>query len=163
MKYNREEVREKFKDLFEHSLELIYVNDLKGNFLDANDIALKSLGYKREDIPNISFIDLVDKENLNKAIEVTKEIVQRGKQTERSEYRLKTKNGKYIYVETYAIPLKKNGKIYAILGIGNDITEQKNAEQKLKESEEKYRHLFEDSPYFVGLVDLKGNLIDCNN
>jgi hypothetical protein len=32
--YNKEEVREKFKDLFEHSLDLIYVNDLYGNFLE---------------------------------------------------------------------------------------------------------------------------------
>ncbi|MFX1409201.1 MAG: PAS domain S-box protein, partial [Promethearchaeota archaeon] len=163
MGYNKEEIREKFKDLFENSLDLIYVNDLKGNILDANDIALKALGYKREEIPNISFIDLVDKENLAKAIKVTKEIVQKGKQTERSEYKLKTKNGKFIYVETYAIPLKNNDKIYAILGIGNNITERKIAEQKLKDSEEKYRHLFENSPYFVGLVDLKGNLIDCND
>ena len=44
--YNREEIRGKFKDLFDYSLDLIYVNDLKGNFLDANAIALKKLGYK---------------------------------------------------------------------------------------------------------------------
>jgi len=163
MKYNKEEIREKFKDLFENSLDLIYVNDLKGNILDANEIALKSLGYKREEISDLSFIDLVDKENLFKAIKVTKEIVEKGKQTERREYKLKKRDGKFIYVETYAIPLKKNDKIYAILGIGTNITERKIAEQKLRESEEKYRHLFESSPYFVGLVDLKGNLIDCND
>jgi len=163
MKHNKEEIREKFKDLFENSLDLIYVNDLKGNILDANDIALKSLGYKKEEISNISFINLVDQENLLKAIKVTKEIVEKGRQTERSEYKLKKKEGNFIYIETYAIPLKKNDKIYAILGIGTDITERKIAEQKLKESKEKYRHLFENSPDFVGLVDLKGNLIDCNN
>ena len=163
MKYNKEEIREKFKDLFENSLDLIYVNDLKGNILDANDIALKSLGYKMEEISNISFINLVDQENLLKAIKVTKEIVEKGRQTERSEYKLKKKDGNFIYIETYAIPLKKNDKIYAILGIGTDITERKIAEQNLKESKEKYRHLFENSPDFVGLVDLKGNLIDCNN
>jgi PAS domain S-box-containing protein len=163
MKYNKEEIREKFKDLFENSLDLIYVNDLKGNILDANDIALETLGYKRDDIPNISFIDLVDEENLFKAIKLTKEIVEKGKQTERSEYKLKKKDGDFIYIETYAIPIKKNDKIYAILGIGTNITEQKVAEQKLRESEEKYRHLFESSPYFVGLVDLKGNLLDCND
>ncbi|GAH19927.1 unnamed protein product, partial [marine sediment metagenome] len=42
-----------------------------------------------------------------------------------------------------------------------DITERKNWEQKLSESEEKYRHLFESCPYSIGLLDLKGNLIDC--
>ena len=44
MEYDKEEVRERFKELFEYSLELIYVNDLNGNFLDANDITLITLG-----------------------------------------------------------------------------------------------------------------------
>ena len=47
MPYNHEEIREKFRDLFEYSLDLIYVFDLKGNLLDANDILLKKLEYKR--------------------------------------------------------------------------------------------------------------------
>jgi PAS domain S-box-containing protein len=163
MKYKRDEIKEKYQDLFEYSLDLIYVNDLRGNFLDANDIALKILGYKREEIPNISFINLIEKDELIKAYKVIKEIKDTGKQSTRRQYKLKTKYGKIIYVETFAIPLRKNGKIYAVLGIGNDITEIKLAEQKLIESEEKYRHLFQNSPFFVGLVDLNGVLIDCND
>jgi len=45
----------------------------------------------------------------------------------------------------------------------NDITDRKRAEKKLKVSEEKYRHLFATSPYFIGLIDTKGVLIDCND
>ncbi len=160
MRFNSEEIREKYKDLFEFSLDLIYVNDLRGNFLDANDVALKKLGFKRDEIPDISFIDLLDRDNLMKAIKVTNEIRKTGKQSEHSEYKLKTKEGKFIYVETYAIPLKKNKKIYAILGIGNDVTERKLAEQKLRESEEKYRYLFEDSPFAIILINSKGEIID---
>ena len=88
MKYNAEEIREKYKDLFEFSLDIIYVNDLRGNFLDANDIALETLGYKRNEIPDISFIDLLDEENLMKALKVTNEIRKTGKQSKRSEYKL---------------------------------------------------------------------------
>lgn len=160
MKYNREEIREKYRDLFEFSLDLIYVHDTKGNFLDANEIALKTLGFSRVEIPNISFIDLLDEENLIKAIKVTNEIRKNGRQAKRSEYMLKTKNGSYIYVETYGIPLKRNDRIYAILGIGNDITEQKLSEQKLKESEGKYRYLFEDSPFAIILLNSEGKIID---
>jgi PAS domain S-box-containing protein len=160
LKYNREEVREKYKDLFEFSLDLIYVNDMRGNFLDANNIALKKLGFQRDEIPDISFIDLIDKENLMKAIKVTNELKKIGSQSERSEYKLKTKQGDFIYVETYGIPLKKNDKVYAILGIGTDITERKIAEQRLKESEEKYRYLFEDSPFAIILINSHGEIID---
>ncbi|TFG26595.1 MAG: PAS domain-containing sensor histidine kinase [Promethearchaeota archaeon] len=161
-KFDKEEIREKFKDLFEHSLDLIYVNDLKGNFLDANDIALKKLGYKREDIPSLSFIDLIDKEQLIKALETTKEIFDTGKNSERTEYKLKTKQDDFIYVNTYAIPLKKDGKIYAIFGVGTDITESKVAEQKLQDSEIKFRHLFESSPLMIVLMNVEGKIIDIN-
>ena len=163
MRYNREDIKEKYKDLFEYSLDLIYVNDLRGNFLDANDIALETLGYEREEISNISFTDLIEREDLIKAFNVIREIKETGKQSKHRQYKLKTRNGQIIYVETFAIPLRKNGKIYAILGIGNDITDTKLAEQRLIESEEKYRHLFQNSPFFVGLVDVNGVLIDCND
>jgi PAS domain S-box-containing protein len=163
MKYRREEIEEKYKDLFEYSLDLIYVSDLRGNFLDANDIALQKLGYKREEIPYITFIDLIEKDEMRKAFKVITEIVETGKQSKRRQYQLRTRNSNLIYLETFAIPLRKENKIYAILGIGNDITETILAERKLVESEEKYRHLFQNSPFFVGLVDLNGVLIDCNN
>jgi len=40
---------------------------------------------------------------------------------------------------------------------------QEMTEKKGTESERKYRHLFETSPYFIGLIDIKGFLIDCND
>ncbi|MFW9937644.1 MAG: PAS domain S-box protein [Candidatus Thorarchaeota archaeon] len=166
MEYNKEEIRERFHDLFEHSLDLIYVNDLKGNFLDANDITLLTLGYEREEIPKISFMDLVDEDNLKKAFEVTKEIYTKGKQSKRSEYKIKAKDGNYIYVETYGIPLEKEGKIYAILGIGVNITERKKAGQKVKDSGEMFKAIYKEGPiptYTWKKVDNDFILVDFNN
>ena len=146
MTYNRDELRESYKDLFKHSLDLIYVSDLYGNFLDANDLTLLALGYEREEIPNIKFLDLLEKDELNIAYGVLKEILKIGKQSKRREYKIRAKNGNFIFVETYAMPLKKNGKMYAILGIGRNITERKKAEHKLIDSEEMYRALYKEGP-----------------
>ncbi|MHA2289659.1 MAG: PAS domain-containing protein, partial [Promethearchaeota archaeon] len=44
----------------------------------------------------------------------------------------------------------------------NDITDSKRAEMKIKESEQKYRHLFEHSPFSIVLLDLDGKIIDMN-
>jgi len=44
------------------------------------------------------------------------------------------------------MPLKKNGKMYAILGIGRNTTERKKAEHKLIDSEEMYRALYKEGP-----------------
>ncbi len=153
MAYDGAEIRKEYKALFENSLDLIYAHDLKGNFIDANDVTLETLGYKRKDIPNLSFKDLIDKGQIVDALNTIKELRENGKQSKRSEYQLKTKNGDFIYVESYGIPLKKNGEIYAILGIANDITERKNSEKKLKESESKFRSISEQS--LMGIIILQ--------
>jgi len=166
IEYNKEEVREKYKELFEHSLDLIYVNDLNGNFLDASDLTLITLGIEREDIYNISFIDLLDRDNLIKAYKVTKEIRKTGKQSAQSEYKLKTKMGDYIYIETYGIPLKKKGEIYAVLGVAKNITERKKGEGRLKESADMFKALFKEGSipaYIWKNVDGDFVLVDYNN
>ncbi|MBY9020093.1 MAG: PAS domain S-box protein [Candidatus Lokiarchaeota archaeon] len=166
IEYNKEEVRKKYKELFEHSLDLIYVNDLNGNFLDASDLTLISLGINGEDIPNISFINLLDRDNLIKAYKVTKELRKTGKQSAQSEYKLKTKNGDFIYIETYGIPLRHDGEIYAILGVGKNITERKKAEKKLKESADMFKALFKEGSipaYTWKNVDNDFVLINYNN
>ena len=141
MDYNRDEIRKKYKDLFEYSLDLIYVCDLNGNFLDANEIALIALGYDQEDILNLSVKDLVSGEQLIETLNVVKEIIKTGRQIKPGEYKLRTKEGDDIYIQTYAIPLRRNGEIYAVLGIATNITERKIAELRLQESEERYRNM----------------------
>ena len=184
--YDRGEIREKFKDLFEYSLDLIYAHDLRGNFLDANDVALFTLGFKREEISDISFSKLIDKNQLEIAFNTLKEIKENGRQIEPSEYKLKNRHGNYIYLETYGIPLKKDGKVYGILGIGKDISAKKQARQKLKkanqdleklnlelesivqkrteklkESEERFRSISEKS--LVGICIIQNNVIKYAN
>jgi PAS domain S-box-containing protein len=159
---NKDEIREQFKDLFEYSLDFLYVNDLKGNFIDANDIALSTLGYEREEIPNISFQNLVYEDQLIIGLKNTRNILQKGKQEQPGVFKHRTKDGNYVYIETYGIPIKKEGKVYAIFGIAKNITEQKIAEQLLKESEVRYRGLYENTPFTILLINSKGIVVDCN-
>ena len=43
-----------------------------------------------------------------------------------------------------------------------DVTDQNLAQEKLKESEEKYRHLYENSPFSIVLLDYEGKVLDMN-
>jgi len=159
---NKDDIREKFKDFFEYSLDFLYVNDLKGNFIDANDIALSTLGYDREELPSISFQNIIDEEQLKLALDNTRDLITKGKQERPGVFKLRTKDGNYIYIETYGIPIKKEGKVYAIFGIAKNITERKIAEQLLIESEERYRGLYENTPFTILLINSKGIVVDCN-
>ncbi|MFX1437400.1 MAG: PAS domain S-box protein [Promethearchaeota archaeon] len=53
-------------------------------------------------------------------------------------------------------------KIKNYIMMHEDITERKITEQKLEDSEKKYRDLFNNTPYGIWLVDLQGKIIDCN-
>ncbi len=67
-----------------------------------------------------------------------------------------------IFTETLKVPIISEGEVNQIVTIVKDMNEQKESEQKLKESEQKYRVLFDSSPFAVGLVDMTGKIIDVN-
>ncbi len=157
------ENEERYRALFNSSFELIYLHDFKGNFIDANPTALKLFGYSKEELSSINFSALLDSGQIWKAMKTLNEIKKNGRQKEPVEYRLKTKNGTFIDVETTAEVVFRNGKPDAISGIAHNITEQKKMKQILIESEEKYRILFDSSPELIIETDDKGNILAMNS
>ena len=71
------------------------------------------------------------------------------------------KNGEVIWLDIYYKIINfKNKQAYLISFM--DISERKQAQEELKDSEEKYRFLFEKSPASILLIDINGKIIDCN-
>ncbi len=137
------ETENRYKAIFDNRLQMVYINDGKGLFLDANDYALERLGYTRDDLGKVSFQDMIHPDDLPAILQVFSEILTKGSMERSIEIRLVTKSGEIIWVETFGIPLERDVDHYMALGIANDITERKKAEEALRESEEKYRHVVE--------------------
>jgi len=79
------------------------------------------------------------------------------------DYRFKLKDGTYHWMRDEVELLKdKEGNLIETIGSVTDITERKITEQKLIESEEKYRHLYENSPFSIVLLDYEGKIFDMN-
>lgn len=125
-----------FQILFKHSIDCLYLRDTEGNFIDLNDAALRLMGYTREEFTSLKFETLAGEENLAKISGAIKEREQPGFEDKLYEYKLRRKDGSYVYVEATGFPLLRAGKPYAVLGIGRDITERKKAEALLKKREE---------------------------
>ncbi len=66
------------------------------------------------------------------------------------------------YYEVLAPELSENGEVISVLSISRDITDLIQAQRKLKENEEKYRVLMEQSADMFYLHDLDGNIVDVN-
>ncbi|TXT61387.1 MAG: putative Histidine kinase [Promethearchaeota archaeon] len=77
------------------------------------------------------------------------------------EMKIKNRNESETPVEVNANIVHLGGE-NLIQSILRDITERKQAERKLKESENKFRHLFEHSPFAIVLLSLEGVIVDCN-
>jgi len=74
---------------------------------------------------------------------------------------ISTPEGRSFVVRGFPVR-NKEGKIIGAVELTKNITKLKQTEKNLIESEEKYRNLFESSPYSIGIFDLDGILIDCN-
>jgi PAS domain S-box-containing protein len=129
--------------LFASSFFGVYVHDFEGNFLDANDAALNLLGYEREELQALSIFSLLGEEEVRKASETLAEIRLTGRQRELTRYKVRTKDGGLVWVETEGFLLRRQGEPYAIQGIAIDITGRIRAEQEVRRYQEQLQELVE--------------------
>lgn len=156
------ESEEKYHTIFNASPNLVYLTDLKGNILDANQAFLEKTKISLNDAKNKQVLDFFAGENLEDLKAKINEL-RAGKIIKDLETTAKNTLGEIYEYEINAVPLKKDGKINRAISFARDITARKQAEQNLIMSEKKYRHLFESSPFSIWIVNLKGVIIDCNS
>ena len=149
---------ERFRALFERSLDSIYIHDFEGNFLDMNPTALTLLGFKREDIRGLNLATLLDEEQLKIAFPKIKAIQQNGVQRESSDYRIKRNDGTIVEVETKAALIPSEGGTSAILGIARDVTARNKAEGSLRESENRFRSMADGCPTILWMTNVQGEV-----
>jgi len=137
------ESEERYKAIFDRSLDAIYLNDFEGNFIDANPAALNLLGYTKEEISSLNFVSLLDQDQINLALKTMEGIIDTGFQASTAEFKLMRKNGEQLYVETLATLLYRDGEPYAIQGIARDITERKQNEKELKKANKQLERAIE--------------------
>jgi len=122
------ESEERYRSLFERSLDCVFLLDFQGQLLDANQAALDLLGYRREEIATLTLASLMVGDQLTSALQEMEEIRLTGRQQSRTEYRLTRKDGSPVVVEIQSSLICRDGKPHAVQGIARDITGRKRAE-----------------------------------
>src|SRR5512137_1808599 len=108
------ESEERYWVLFKRSFDMVYIHDLEGRFMNASDAALDTLGYAREEIPDLTISSIICPEHMPLVIESIEDLMKTGIQKKRTEYKLRHKDGSFIWVETSASVIYRDGKPYAI-------------------------------------------------
>lgn len=150
------------RELAELLPDIIFETDMNLNLVYANSIAFQKFGYTEDEFESgINLSQLIAPQYIERASSNIKEILE-GKITKPNKYMLIKKDKSNFYARVHSRPIFSDGKVVGIRGVIHDISEMVKAEQKLRESEEKYRYLFENSPFPIFLTNTKGVVLDCN-
>ncbi|MCX8157037.1 MAG: PAS domain S-box protein [Verrucomicrobiae bacterium] len=156
------ESEERYRALFERSMDAVFLCDFEGRFLDANQAALDLLGYAREDIQSLEFHHLLTPEQLPLAFRTVREVLETGRQQTPTEYVLRRKDGRTIMMETHAALIYMDGRPWAIQGIGRDITARRQAEQAEREARQFLQTILDTVPARVFWKDRQSRYLGCN-
>ncbi|MDQ1274907.1 MAG: hypothetical protein QG610_479 [Euryarchaeota archaeon] len=159
LKIKQESPDKKFKTLLESSGDSILIHDMNGRVLEANHVACEIFGYTRNKMLGKHIKDL--RTNIH--------LTEFGQQIEKLK-----QTGYFIFEmdslrrDGTVIPQEINNRLIeyegetAVLSIGRDIRERRRNEEALRDSERKYRTLFEEFPRGIAQFDTEGIITLCN-
>lgn len=152
---------QKFRSLVETMNEGLGVLDERGYIIYVNDKLCEMLGYSCDELTGRSVGDLFDEPG-HPIFE--QELTQRRLRKRTSmEVEFLTKNRRRIPTIVSASPIvAKDGSFKGVIAAVTDVTILKRAEKNLRESEEKYRMIFENSPLGIVHFDKKGTITAYN-
>jgi len=147
----------KFLDsVIENIPNMLFIKDAKElRFVRFNKAGEELLGYSREELMGKNDYDFFTKEQADFFTSKDRMVINSGKLFDIPEESIKTKNKGTRILETKKIPiLDTDGSPLYLLGISNDITEQKKMQAALQASEEKFNKAFQLSPAGIALTNL---------
>jgi PAS domain S-box-containing protein len=156
------ESEEKFRTFMETASDLMHIADKDGNLTYVNESMARTLGYPKEEMTGMHITQVLGNGEVEKHFKSNWEkLVTTGKIDLEAVW--KTKYGKEIFGETRVAAIyDSNGGYIGSRGVCRDLSERIQAEEALRESEERYRTLFEDSTDAVYINTREGKLVEVN-
>jgi PAS domain S-box-containing protein len=154
----------KLKAIFASSPEAISMSDLNAKLIDCNEAFLKLHGYlSKEELIGTSWFDLIAPANRFKIQDAMRKLLEHGYIKNMEFALLKKDNQDFLGELSASLVLDPSGRPTSIVVVARDIKERKEMEEKLVESEARFRELFESIQDPVGIfVGREGRLIDYN-
>ncbi len=156
------ESRRRFKETAELLPTIICEINTDMRFVYVNKIGLAMFGYSQEEFEKgIDLAQLIHKDDLERARSNIAHILQ-GETLIPQEYRLVHKNGTVRDYLVTSSRITKDGEVVGIRSSILDISERKQMERQLRESEERLRSIYSASPIGIALFNEEGGILDFN-
>ncbi|HEV8282890.1 MAG TPA: PAS domain S-box protein [Chitinophagaceae bacterium] len=149
-----EKIRNFLATVVKQSNDAIYIHDYEGRIISWNEGAEKIYGYSEQEALKMRVWNIVPGYMQPEMEEMVNKVIQ-GTKIQDFETRRITKHGKLIDILFSASMITGTGNDHVSIAITErDITEQKIAAEQIKESEKRFRNLFEYAPYPMWVYDL---------
>ncbi|MCJ7763492.1 PAS domain S-box protein, partial [Candidatus Bathyarchaeota archaeon] len=161
---NLRQSEEKYRRLFELAPDSIISFDQKGVVTSCNTAATIMSGYSKDELVGKHFSKMaaVRARDIPKYLKIFTSIV-RGKTPKPFEIVWKNKNGTSHFGEVHCSFMKEKGKLVGTQVIMRDITERKQADEAIRQSEKRYRSLYEAISSGIVVQDHEGRIIEAND
>ncbi|MCK4394694.1 PAS domain S-box protein, partial [Candidatus Bipolaricaulota bacterium] len=150
----------KYRDLVESLPDVIYLVDEHGIVTYVNPAIETTLGYTPAEVIGHHFTEFVYQEDIPLIKEGFQHVL--SGHVMANEYRFLTKLGEIRWMRTASRPTFERNHVIGTHGALTDITEEKSAEASLRESESRYRNIFESTTDALLIFNLDGVIVAAN-
>src|SRR5580658_2818106 len=156
-----EEDEDWYRDLVEHSQDLLCVHDLEGRFLSVNPVPARLLGYSVEEMMRKPMREFVDPEFHTQFDAYLREIVRTGES--RGRLAVVTRFGEQRIWDYHNTLRTETGAAPIVRGMAHDVTDRVRAEMALRASNEQLLKAAEDRDRTIRDLTLFRTLLDQSN
>jgi len=149
--------------LIENSSDIVQVVDSEGIIRYVSPSVERILGYKPEELIGRLSVEIVHPDDLPKVAKGFEEAIRKPGVSVVTACRCKHKDGTWRVIEGTGINYLDRPAVSGFISNMHDITERKKSEERIGESEEKYRKQFEEAMDAIVIADAEtGTIVDCN-
>ncbi|MDQ3041055.1 MAG: PAS domain S-box protein [Acidobacteriota bacterium] len=148
--------------LIEGTPDTVFVKNLDGRYLMMNSAGAGFLGKTPEEFIGRTDAEIYPVETAKQFAEADRQVTDSGETRTFEGIATAADGSLHTYLVTKAAYRNQPGEIIGLIGISHDITERKRAEEALKDSEERYRNLFENANDLIYVRDVEGNYLSIN-
>jgi len=153
---------ERLRLIVEHAQDLIYYCDAEGRFTYVNPTAARVMQFEERDLIGRHFVTLIRGDYQKTAAEFYQRQIIERTPTTYLEFPSITKSGQTVWIGQHVQLVYQHGRVVAVHAIARDISRQKDAEDRLRRSEARYRSLIQGAAYGIYLTTIDGAILNAN-